>query len=99
MSNFDAEYIYSLYNPDNGVELYDSLEEAESARCQWLKVVPVEGPFKHSRPEKDLILAIKRTLSTLIDACENDVVLAKEQRLNSVVTELQRTLDRMSIPF
>lgn len=98
MDNFDAEYFYSLYNPENGVELYDSLVEAEKVKKRWSEVIPVDGPFQHSRPERDLILQAQRAMRALMTVCEKDRILAEKLQLNPIVTELRRTLDALITP-
>lgn len=98
MDSFDAEYFYSLYNPDNGVELYDSLAEAEKVKNRWSEVVSVDGPFQHSRLERNLILQAQRAMKALMNVCEKDRVLAEKLQLNSIVTELERALDELITP-
>ena len=99
MSDFNPDYIYSLYNIDNGVELYDSLEEAEKVKRRWLEVVPVDGPFQHVRAETKLIMASQRALSALIGLCEMNAALAESQKINLVATELQHALDEFFSPL
>lgn len=99
MSDYDLDYIYSLYNTDNGVELYDTLEAAEKVKRRWLEVVPVDGPFQHTRAEANLIIASRQAANALINLCEGNVALVESQKILLVAAELQNALDELFRPL
>lgn len=88
MLNFDLENFYTLYNEDDGVVIYDSLEAAEATKARWLEVVPVDGPFEHLRIEKPLMLAAHQTVEILLDICHEDQRIAEKHNLKSVARQL-----------
>ncbi len=92
MPKFDLEHFYTLYNQDNGVVIYDSREAAEAIKARWLEVVPVDGPFEHSRSEKSLILAARRAVGILRDVCHEDQQIAGKHNLDSVARQLEDAL-------
>lgn len=99
MTDYNPDYIYSLYNPDNGIELYDTLEEAEQVKHRWLEAVPVDGPFQHTRVETNLIMASRRAVNALVDLCEGDVAFVESQKIHLVAAELQQALDELFRPL
>ncbi|HLA95167.1 MAG TPA: hypothetical protein VK612_05555, partial [Pyrinomonadaceae bacterium] len=94
----DLDYIYSLYNTDNDVAIHDSLEEAERVKRRWVGVVPVDGPFQHTRPEATLITAARRAIIKLTRLYEKDALI-ESQKVEFVAAELQRAIEEFFKPF
>jgi hypothetical protein len=92
MFKFDLDNFYTLYNEDNGVVIYDSQEAAEATKAKWLKVVPVDGPFKHGRIEKPLILAAHQAVEILRAVCHENQRIAKKHNLDCVAQQLEHAL-------
>lgn len=98
MLNFDIDHIYSLYNADDGVVLFDCIDEAESVKRRWEEVVPVAGPFQHVRLEKALIPAMQRALTTITEIAKENPALAKQRQLGALALELQSALGSLTNP-
>lgn len=98
MSDFDLEHIYSLYNPDDGVVLYECINEAERAKRRLEKLVPVNGPFQHSRAERGLIVAALRALKIIAEISKENPSIAEEGQLGELASELQSALNILINP-
>jgi hypothetical protein len=65
MSMSDVEHVYSLYNRDDDVILFDRLSDARNAKSRLEQVVDVEGPFSHPRHELPLLRAAAKAARDL----------------------------------
>ncbi len=87
----------SLYNEDDGVVLFDSIEDAEEAKARWEQTVPVEGPFEHDHIERLLIPAAQNAAALLL-RLRSELTDPDIQREMERATERLRTALGVSAP-
>jgi hypothetical protein len=99
MAKFDYDYIYSLYNDDDDVLLYECLEHAQKAKSRLEEFVLVYGPFQHLRLEKPVIIAAQQAVGLLDRLFDKESELNPWQAAEEVRQVLQKALAEVVLKF
>lgn len=98
MTRIDISHIYSLYNEDDGVVIYECREDADEQRLRLKEFVPVEGPFEHPRMEKQIIIAADEALN-LLRRLQREHTQISDETITCVIKQLEEAFDSLTGPM